>query len=190
MLRSLSDSQPAAAGLLDPKLAADPEWQSDLARAHAVARGMLGCDHLAADAVQEALIALWQQPSPPPHRRAWLVQAVVFRARALRRAYRRRQRHEDAAADHHCAEHRDCSNPLHHALAHELQQRLATAVQQLPPEQREPFELHRHGELDYVGIATRLQVPVGTVRSRLHRARQALQTALGADGLATVPASD
>ena len=158
---------------------ADPQLQQDLHRAHVAARGMLGCDHLAADAGQAALVALWRQPTPPPHRRAWLVQAVVFRARALRRAYRRRQRHEDLAAHHHCAEHRDCDNPLHHAFAHEFDERLAAAVQRLPSEQREPFELLRHGELDYASIAQRLAVPIGTVRSRLHRARRALHTALG-----------
>lgn len=171
-------------------IAPDPQLQQDLYRAHVAARSMLGCDHLAADAVQEALIALWQQPAPPPHRRAWLVQAVVFRARAMRRAYRRRQRHEDHAAHHHCAEHHDCNNPLHHAFAHEFGERLAAAVQLLPREQREPFELLQHGELDYASIAQRLAVPIGTVRSRLHRARRALHSALGDDPTAGAAVTD
>ena len=185
-----SPTAPSAAACPSTVPVADAALQRDLLRAHTVARSLLGCDHLAADAVQEALIALWQQPAPPPQQRAWLVQAVVFRARALRRAFRRRQLHEDVAAHSQCELHRDCGNPLHHAFAAELQERLATAVQQLPIEQREPFELHRHGELDYLGIAAQLQVPVGTVRSRLHRARQTLQTVLGDDRTATPPASD
>lgn len=151
-----------------------------LARAHQVARRLLGCDHLAADAVQEALVALWQQPAPPPDVRGWLVRAIVHRSRHLRRTLQRRARHEHAIAAH-CELHRGCDNPLHHAFAHELAERLDAAVAALPPEQREPFLLDRAG-LDYQGIATRLAVPMGTVRSRLHRAREALHQALHARG--------
>jgi DNA-directed RNA polymerase specialized sigma24 family protein len=48
---STTDPLPAGHTLDDAAL------QQDLARAHAAARAMLGCDHLAADAVQEALVA-------------------------------------------------------------------------------------------------------------------------------------
>ncbi|MCU0867314.1 MAG: RNA polymerase sigma factor [Planctomycetes bacterium] len=154
------------------------DLRADLARAHLAARSMLGCDHLAADAVQEALVALWRQPEPPPERRAWLVRAVVLRARHLRRTLARRQHHEHGAAAH-CALHQGCDNPLHHAFAHELGERLDAALARLPAEQRTAFELYVQTGLDYRGIADRLELPIGTVRSRLHRAREALQAALG-----------
>lgn len=150
----------------------------ELPRAHAVARRLLGCDHLAADAVQEALVALWRQREAPTDLRGWLVRAVVFRARHLRRTASRRRRHEHGAAEH-CALHAGCDNPLHHAYAHELGHRLDQALAELPPEQRAAFQLYVETGLDYRGIACRLSLPVGTVRSRLHRARQALQAALG-----------
>lgn len=163
-----------------PDLTTTDELAQDLARAHSAARAMLGCDHLAADAVQEALVALWRQHDAPVDRRGWLVRAVAHRARHLRRTLARRHRHECAAASH-CELHAGCDNPLHHAYAHELGERLDAAVASLPHEQRAPFELYVATGLDYRGIAQRLGLPVGTVRSRLHRARLALQQLLGLD---------
>lgn len=170
-----------------PDLATSPALAADLDRAHRAARALLGCDHLAADAVQEALVALWRQPMAPPDRRGWLVRAVVHRARHLRRSLLRRRRHECAAGDH-CELHTGCDNPLHQAHAHELGERLDAAVATLPREQRAPFELYVATGLDYRGIASELGLPIGTVRSRLHRARAALQALLHDD--APEPAAD
>jgi RNA polymerase sigma-70 factor (ECF subfamily) len=158
----------------------DADLERHLPHAQAVARRLLGCDHLAADAVQEALVALWREPQSPADLRGWLVSAVVFRARHLRRTLARRRHHEHGAATH-CELHAGCDNPLHHAYAHELGHRLDRALEALPAEQRTAFTLYVDSGLDYRGIASRLALPVGTVRSRLHRARQALQEALGDD---------
>lgn len=49
------------------------------------------------------------------------------------------------------------------------------AVQQLPERDREPLLLFAWGDLTYEQIAHRLDIPVGTVRSRVHRARQQLR---------------
>lgn len=157
--------------------AASTDLPTATARAHAAARAVLGCDHLAADAVQEALVALWQQPAAPPDLHGWLVLAVVHRSRALRRRLLRRRHHEQCAAAH-CPLHDGCDNPLHHARAHELGERLGDAVSSLPDDQRAPFELYTATPLDYRGIAAQLNLPVGTVRSRLHRARATLQRML------------
>lgn len=158
-------------------------WLDDARRhlpaAHAIARRLLGCAHLADDAVQEALLALAALAAAPADARGWLLRAVTHRARHLRRSLRRRHRHEHDAATR-CAEHRDCDNPLHTACAHELGERLTAAIAALPADQRLVFELFEHRGLDYPGIGTRLQLPVGTVRSRLHRARAALQRAAAA----------
>ncbi|MCK5945140.1 MAG: sigma-70 family RNA polymerase sigma factor [Planctomycetes bacterium] len=143
----------------------------------AVARRLLGCDHLADDAAQEALLALWREPTPPTNPRAWLLTAVVLRSRQLRRSLRRRRRHEHVAS-HHCALHQGCDNPLHVAIAHETGERLHAAIDTLPAPQRQAFELYERTGLDYAGVAARLSLPIGTVRSRLHRARAAIEAAL------------
>lgn len=149
-----------------------------LPRAHRAARRLLGCDHLADDAVQEALLAFYRLPVPPPDPAGWLVLAVCHRARHLRRTLRRRARHEHDAGAERCTHHPDCDNPLHHAHAHELGERIAEAIATLPPEQRAAFERQQHGDQDYAAIARDLALPIGTVRSRLHRARKALQRAV------------
>lgn len=148
-----------------------------LTRAHAAARAVLGCDHLAHDAVQEALLATCRETAPPADLRAWFVRTVVHRARHLRRTLVRRRRHEHHAAAH-CELHPDCDNPLHHAHAHELSERLAAAIATLPPTQRDLFACHDHDVVDYAGLAARFELPIGTVRSRLHRARRAVRHAL------------
>ena len=61
-----------------------------------VAERVLGCPHLADDAVQEALIALWRERNRPRSPLAWLSRAVLHRSLHLRRTRSRRKRHEEA----------------------------------------------------------------------------------------------
>ena len=58
---------------------------------------------------------------------------------------------------------------------------IAAAVSRLAPDDRDTLLLWALSDLDYDGIATATAVPVGTVRSRLHRARRHLQAALEPD---------
>jgi RNA polymerase sigma factor (sigma-70 family) len=58
---------------------------------------------------------------------------------------------------------------------------LATALAALKPPDREVLLLFAWADLDYGQIAEALRIPVGTVRSRLNRARRQLRTALTDD---------
>ncbi len=153
--------------------------QSDLRPVFETARRILGCDHLADDAVQEALVAMSQMDVYPDRPIAWLTQAVVHRGRHLRRTLQRRQHHEHVASQH-CHLHGDCDNPLHVAIAHELGENLSAARQALPAEQRRTLDLCDDEGKSYQQIADQLHVPIGTVRSRLARAREALQRVIDA----------
>ena len=64
-------------------------------------------------------------------------------------------------------------------------QRLALALERLDDYDREALLLYAWGELTYVEIAEVLRIPVGTVRSRLNRARRKLREGLddGTDGI-------
>ncbi|MET8745623.1 RNA polymerase sigma factor [Streptomyces sp. NPDC004728] len=56
---------------------------------------------------------------------------------------------------------------------------LAGCIAKLAPRYRDVLLVIAWGDLDYVEAAEALGVPVGTVRSRLHRARRRLRDALG-----------
>ena len=140
-----------------------------------VGRRITGCEDLAADAVQEALIRLWQHRGDPPvDVVGWMMHAVVHRSLHLRRTRSRRSTHEQRAS----VEDVSHVSPVDHAYAAEVAEILNGAVGSLPAELREVIALRIDG-LDYVAIAEMLQVPVGTVRSRLSRARHRLVGLLG-----------
>jgi RNA polymerase sigma factor (sigma-70 family) len=57
--------------------------------------------------------------------------------------------------------------------------RVAAALARLPKEHRDTLLLVAWGDLSYEEVATVLGVPVGTVRSRVSRARSKLRRTLG-----------
>jgi RNA polymerase sigma-70 factor (ECF subfamily) len=60
----------------------------------------------------------------------------------------------------------------------ELGERIRQAVELLPPEQRAVFSLYAAGDMTYGQIADVLEVPIGTVMSRLFHARRRLRELL------------
>jgi RNA polymerase sigma-70 factor, ECF subfamily len=69
-------------------------------------------------------------------------------------------------------------DPLAAYLSHVEREQVRTAIQQLPVEFREIILLREYEELSYQDIATMLGCPVGTVMSRLARARSKLRDLL------------
>jgi RNA polymerase sigma factor (sigma-70 family) len=59
---------------------------------------------------------------------------------------------------------------------------LAAALAELRPRDREILLLHAWAELSDAEIAAALSLPIGTVKSRLHRTRERLRNRLGAHG--------
>jgi RNA polymerase sigma-70 factor, ECF subfamily len=68
--------------------------------------------------------------------------------------------------------------PAGASAASEDDGRLSMALAHLQPEQRDALLLHALGELSYAEIAAALEIPIGTVRSRISRACAALRTEL------------
>lgn len=64
------------------------------------------------------------------------------------------------------------------ADASALRPRLAAALGELKPADRDVLLLLAWAQLDQAEVATALDIPLGTVRSRLHRARQQLRPVL------------
>jgi RNA polymerase sigma-70 factor (ECF subfamily) len=68
--------------------------------------------------------------------------------------------------------------PLSAVLEAEARTMLEAAVGRLPPDQRAVFVLRAHDEMSYAEIAEALGLSIGTVMSRLSRAREKLRAAL------------
>lgn len=69
--------------------------------------------------------------------------------------------------------------------AHDQKRELAGALARLSRADRDVLLLVAWGDLSYEETARTLSVPIGTVRSRLHRARRKVRAALGTDDPAT-----
>jgi RNA polymerase sigma-70 factor, ECF subfamily len=69
-------------------------------------------------------------------------------------------------------------DPESAAMGHELRSALDRALGSLAPEHREILVLREIQDMEYEELAQVLSCPVGTVKSRLCRARQALRVAL------------
>jgi len=63
--------------------------------------------------------------------------------------------------------------------ANDLRERLGRALAELPPEMRTVFMMYHFQGRKYREIAAAMGIPLGTVMSRLHAARQRLRPALG-----------
>lgn len=136
------------------------------------AERILGSWDLAWDAVQEALVALWQEAAAPRDPEGWLVNATVHRALHARRTRGRRSEHEERGGADRA---RAGEDPRRAVEVRDEVRAVEAAIDGLPEEFRAPLRLRELQGLEYDAIARTLEVPVGTVRSRLHRARERLQ---------------
>jgi RNA polymerase sigma-70 factor, ECF subfamily len=69
-------------------------------------------------------------------------------------------------------------DPVKNLEHKEIQQRVQQALNSLDPEDARIILLRDLQDVPYEDVAEMLDIPVGTVKSRLHRARQALKTSL------------
>ena len=116
--------------------------------------------------------------------RTWIFRIVINQARNRQRWWRRRHRSSQVSLDQHLQQHgdhlagRDQSAPDRMFAQKQLARRLQDALDHLPFDQRTAIVLREVDGLSYDEIAYSLGVTLGTVKSRLTRARQALRTVL------------
>jgi RNA polymerase sigma-70 factor (ECF subfamily) len=115
--------------------------------------------------------------------RTWIYRIAVNQARNRHRFWRRRHRADQVSLDQHIATHGDFfsgsgSTPDQVLAQKELAIKLDRALDRLPFDQRTAIVLREIDGLSYEEIAFSLGVAVGTVKSRLTRARQALRMEL------------
>src|SRR6478672_9707841 len=73
---------------------------------------------------------------------------------------------------------RDTDTPERELMRQEIERTVMKAVDRLPAELREAITLREVDGLRYEEIAERMQCPIGTVRSRIFRAREAIDEEL------------
>lgn len=112
-----------------------------------------------------------------PSARPWL---FAIATNELRRQRRDEQRRLRAYARAYGGEgHEDEDEAVLRSDAQAVWPRVALALASLRAREREVLLLFAWAELSYEEVALALNIPVGTVRSRLNRARQQVRTALG-----------
>ena len=73
---------------------------------------------------------------------------------------------------------RENATPERELMRQQLEQTVMRAVERLPEELREAISMREVEGLSYEEIAQRMQCPIGTVRSRIFRAREAIDNEL------------
>ena len=115
--------------------------------------------------------------------RTWIYRIVINQARNRQRWWRRRHRRDQVSLDEHLQQFGDMEStgdvlPDRLLASKETAARIWQALDRLPFDQRTALILREVDGLRYEEIAFSLGVAVGTVKSRLTRARQALRADL------------
>jgi RNA polymerase sigma factor (sigma-70 family) len=152
------------------------------AAVHRFARAMTRTRSLAEDIVHDTFVQFLARPDRFDSERgpliAWLLGIARIRLRRVQAASA-----ASDAADAPTVE--EVGASLEDTAAHaEVIDRVRSAILALPLRHREVITLCDLQELPYAIVADVLDCPVGTVRSRLHRARALLAIRLTASGLA------
>ena len=148
-----------------------------------LARWLLRNDHDAEDVTQEAIVRAFRffDGFSGDNPRAWLLTVVRNSAYSFLQQNRARELdtefdevlHSEPASNGHSSE-----TPEVLVLRSAQQRFLNEAVEALPVEFREAFVLREMEGLSYKEIADVARIPIGTVMSRLSRARRQLQAAV------------
>jgi len=146
---------------------------------YAVAHKVLGNKTLAEDATQQAFVQAWKAASsfdPSRDLGPWL--ATIARRAAIdvhrRESRRAAQALDDVAAGHPAV----VTMPPSAEQAYDVWE-VRRAIDELPPDEREVVRLQHLDGLTHAEVAERLDVPVGTVKSRSFRAHKRLAGRLG-----------
>ncbi len=146
------------------------------------ARSILGDSGAPDEVLQEVFLTLARSPASYGGRapfRAWLMRVV--RNRCLNRLTADRRRGSPVPLGSAAASDLPdrSEGPDRVAAANETHGRLRTAIDALPPHQRQALTLYAFEQMSYREIAQAMEMPVNTVKTHIHRARAVLAQQLG-----------
>jgi RNA polymerase sigma-70 factor, ECF subfamily len=185
---SWSEVDSREAALIERCNAGDEAACADLVAEHqrmvyALGLHLLGDRDEALDLSQEVFLRVFRTLSSfrgQSALRTWIYRIVVNQARNRQRWWRRRHRSSQVSLDEHLqqfgdVESKEAALPDRLLASKETATRIWHALDRLPFDQRTALILREIDGLRYEEIAFTLGVAVGTVKSRLTRARQALR---------------
>jgi RNA polymerase sigma-70 factor (ECF subfamily) len=144
-----------------------------------LARRFMRNEEDARDVVQEAFLAAFRSIGRFDRRAqlsTWLHRVTVNASLDL---VRKRSRREGPSVEEMDDAPTEEPGPEAAAIGSVRAREVHRALGRIAPDQRAVIVLHDLQGLDYAEVAAALEVPVGTVKSRLHRARLALAQQLG-----------
>lgn len=149
-------------------------------RVHAVCRRITGHDADAADAAQDAMIAIVRNLDRFDGRSSFGTWVYRIATNSSLDELRRRKRRGAVTGGTDDIAHTDLADPTSTRRIEAIGDHLAldAALRSLSDEYRLPVVLRDVADLDYAEIASVLDLPAGTVRSRIARGRAALAKAL------------
>jgi RNA polymerase sigma-70 factor, ECF subfamily len=180
------------AALIQRCAAGDEDACSELVNEHQrmvyqLSLNLLGDHNEALDLSQEVFLRVFRtihQFRGQSALRTWIFRIVVNQARNRQRWWRRRHRSQQISLEEHIRDHGDPPE-LHNGAApdrmfgqKQLAERIRVALDDLPFDQKTAVVLREIDGLSYEEIGFSLGIAVGTVKSRLARAREALRAQL------------
>ncbi|HPR63466.1 MAG TPA: RNA polymerase sigma factor [Thermoanaerobaculia bacterium] len=140
-----------------------------------LAMSVLGDEILASDCAQDVLFKVLRSIQGFQGRstlKTWIISITLNTARTRLKREIKRNRRSRSLEDIDLSS--PAEGPEQYALRMERSDKVVRALRDLRPEYREILVLRETEELSYEEIAEILSIPIGTVRSRLARARLAL----------------
>lgn len=188
---SWSDVDSGEAALIERCAAGDETACAELVATHqrmvfGLAMNLLGDREEALDLSQEVFLRVFRTLSSfrgQSALRTWIYRIVINQAKNRQRWWRRRHRSEQVSLDEHLRAFGDLESkndvlPDRLLASKQTAARIRQAMERLPFDQRTALILREVDGLRYEEIAFSLDIAVGTVKSRLTRARQALREEL------------
>lgn len=182
----------AEAALVSRCLAGDEFASTELVEAHQrmvfqLAFHLLGDKEEAMDLSQDVFLTVFRMLDRfrgQSALRTWIYRIVVNQARNRQRWWRRRHKAQQVSLDEHIRDHGelpeagDSGSPDRLFGQRVLAERIRLALERLPFDQKTALVLREIDGLSYEEIGYSLGIAVGTVKSRLARAREALRAQL------------
>ena len=147
-----------------------------------IALGIMGNPHDAEDAAQIVLIRIYRAIGDFRHQSKFSTWVYRITANVCMDEMRKRKRTQSVSSDELPEEVFGTDNAESHALRREDAQNLRRAISSLKDEHRKAIVLRDINGFSYEEIAELTKCSVGTVKSRINRARTALKDILISDG--------